>query len=214
MAAVSERLEISVAELPAGSVYPLLNSCVVPRPIAWVSTRSAAGVDNLAPHSYFTVSSVDPPVVQFTSVGEKDSLRNARETGEMVICFVPRPLADVVNLTATDFPPGVSEFDVAGLAREPAATVAPPRVAASPLALECRVVGERSFGRCTVVFGEVLHIAIAPDVVDEHGRPDVRKLAPAARLGSDLWGGLGEIWPLRRVPYAEWTRRHPSEEIS
>jgi flavin reductase (DIM6/NTAB) family NADH-FMN oxidoreductase RutF len=79
------------------ALYPLLNSVVVPRPIAWVSTRSADGVDNLAPHSFFTVSSVSPPVVQFTSVGAKDSLRNAEATGEFVVCMATEELADQVN---------------------------------------------------------------------------------------------------------------------
>ena len=93
-------------------MYALLNNVVLPRPIAWVSTRSAAGVDNLAPHSYFTISSVSPPVVQFTSVGSKDSLRNAVATGEFVVCLCPQELVEKVNLTATDFPPDISEYDL------------------------------------------------------------------------------------------------------
>src|SRR5687768_5373212 len=76
------------------AIYPLLNSVVVPRPIAWVSTTSADGVDNLAPHSFFTISSVSPPVVQFTSVGTKDSLRNARATGEFVVSLCPEELIE------------------------------------------------------------------------------------------------------------------------
>src|SRR5688572_27937590 len=128
------------------AAYALLNSVVVPRPIAWVSTRSADGVDNLAPHSFFTISSVQPPVVQFTSVGTKDSLRNVLATGEFTVCFCPEPLLDQVNVTATDYPPGTSEFDAAGVTREDSKLVAPPRVAESPVALECRLVGTRDFG--------------------------------------------------------------------
>src|ERR1700710_3112394 len=96
-------------------VYALLNTIVVPRPIAWVSTRSSSGVDNLAPHSYFTVAAVQPPVVQFTSVGVKDSLRNVRETGEFVVNVSTRPLLMSVNRTATRFAPHVDEFLAAGL---------------------------------------------------------------------------------------------------
>ena len=70
--------------------YKLLTAVVVPRPIAWVSSRSAVGVDNLAPHSFFTVAAVDPPVVQFTSVGRKDSLNNVQATGEFVVNLAPR----------------------------------------------------------------------------------------------------------------------------
>jgi len=197
-----DRLELDVADLGTG-MYPLLNACVVPRPIAWVSTRSAAGVDNLAPHSYFTVSSVVPPVVQFTSIGDKDSLRNVRETGEFVVCVATEELAEAVNVTGTDFPPEESEYDAAGLTREPSRLVAPPRVAESPVALECRSAGERSFGRSTVVFGEVVHVAVARAVADVNGRPDIARLHPVSRLGSDDWGTLGEVFAQRRKPYRE-----------
>jgi flavin reductase (DIM6/NTAB) family NADH-FMN oxidoreductase RutF len=184
-------------------VYALLNSIVVPRPIAWVSTRSSAGVDNLAPHSYFTVSSVQPPVVQFTSVGVKDSLRNVRETGEFVINVSTQPLVDAVNRTATRFSPDVDEFLAAGIRTEPSEMVAPPRVAASPVAIECCFVDERSFGESTVVFGEVLHIAVSPEVLrDGEVAPDL--LAPVARLGGSLWCGLGTIFDLERIPVEDY----------
>ena len=184
-------------------LYPLLNSVVVPRPIAWVSTRSAQGTDNLAPHSFFTVSSVTPPVVQFTSVGEKDSLRNAQASGDFVVAFCSEALADVVNATATDFPPDVSEFDVCGLTREPAEKVTASRVAESPVNLECRVVGTRDFGGgSVVVFGEVVWVSVEESVLDgDH--PDIRRLAPIARLGLNEWGAVGEVTDRRRVPYAE-----------
>jgi len=120
------RLGLDPDAIPGG-IYHLLNSVVVPRPIAWVSTRSADGVDNLAPHSYFTVSSVIPPVVQFTSVGHKDSLRNAQATGELVVSVCTEAMRRQVNDTSVPFPPDVSEFDRAGLTREPSARVAPPR---------------------------------------------------------------------------------------
>lgn len=200
------RVEFDPAEL-GRAVYPLLNSVVVPRPIAWVSTRSAAGRDNLAPHSFFTVASVVPPVVQFTSVGAKDSLRNVRETGEFVVNIVTRELAEQANLTATPFAHGVSEFDAAGLRREPSALVGPPRVAASPVVLECRSAGERSFGDSTVVFGEVVAVAVDPAVlVGSPERPgvDLRALAPVSRLGADDWAEVGEVFALRRLPLDEW----------
>ncbi|RJK96525.1 flavin reductase family protein [Vallicoccus soli] len=192
-----------MAGLPPGAAYRWLTASVVPRPVAWVSTTSADGVDNLAPHSFFTVASADPPVVCFTSVGTKDTLRNVRATGELVVCLAPRGLSDAVNATATDYPPGTSEFDAVGLAREPSARVRPPRVAGSPLALECRSAGERSFGRSTVVFAEVVHVAVAPGVLAADGLPDPRRLDPASRLGRHEWGALGEVYDLRRVPYAD-----------
>src|SRR5690242_16054319 len=131
------RVDFDPAEMPARDFYRLLNSVVVPRPIAWVSTTSADGVDNLAPHSFFTVSCTDPPVVQFTSVGRKDSLNNAEATRELVFNLAPEPLFEEINATATDFPDDVDEFEAVGLEREPSLRVRPPRVAGSPVALEC-----------------------------------------------------------------------------
>jgi flavin reductase (DIM6/NTAB) family NADH-FMN oxidoreductase RutF len=203
------RLELPVAEMRRGQAYRWLTATVIPRPIAWVSSRSGAGVDNLAPHSFFTVASAQPPVVSFTSVGSKDTLRNVRETGEFVVCLAPRGLAEQVNLTGTDFPPGTSEFEAVGLVREPSSAVAPPRVADSPVALECRAAGEHSFGDSTVVFGEVVHLAVARWALAEDGLPDAAALGPASRLGRDEWGALGELFDLRRVPYTRWAGEEP-----
>ena len=195
------RLDLDPAELGAG-IYPWLNSVVVPRPIAWVSTRSADGVDNLAPHSFFTIAGVVPPVVSFTSVGTKDSLRNILATGEFVVCLSSEPLLEKVNLSATDYPEHVSEFDVLDIPREASATVAPPRVASSPVALECRLVDTRAFGDCTVVFGEVIHLAVDEAVLRD-GRPAIDLLQPLARLGANEWSTIGTVSDHRRVPYSE-----------
>jgi flavin reductase (DIM6/NTAB) family NADH-FMN oxidoreductase RutF len=182
--------------------YALLNSVVVPRPIAWVSTRSADGVDNLAPHSFFTIAGVQPPVVQFTSVGAKDSLRNALATGEFVVCVCTEELLDKVNLTGTDYPADISEFDAVGLTREPSLRVAPYRVAESPVALECTVAGTKEFGDCTVVFGQVVHIAVAEHVLRDE-RPAIDLLKPVARLGAAEWSTIGAVTSHRRVPFSE-----------
>ncbi len=200
------RRDFDTAEL-GPRVYPLLNSVVVPRPIAWVTTRSAAGVDNLAPHSFFTVASVQPPVVQFTSVGAKDSLRNALETGEFVVSLCPEDLVEQVNLTGTDFPPDVSEYDAVGLTREPSARVAPPRVAESPVAIECRLAGTHTLGGdSTLVFGEVVWLAVDERVLRD-GRPAIDLLKPMARLGGNEWSAIGEVTSRRRVPYADLAER-------
>ncbi|GAA4553145.1 flavin reductase family protein [Pseudonocardia xishanensis] len=202
------RKDIDPAELGAGAFYKILNSVVVPRPIAWVSTRSAAGVDNLAPHSFFTVSCVDPPMVQFTSVGRKDSLRNCRETGEFVVCLATETLFEKINATATDFPAEVSEFAEVGLTAEPSLTVAPPRVAESPVALECRTEHVLELGDSTVVIGRVLHAAIDEDVFETDARgntlPSPLKLRPLARLGRNEWSTLGEILEITRIPHRDW----------
>ncbi len=195
------RRDYDPAEL-GSAVYPLLNSVVVPRPIAWVSTTSPEGVDNLAPHSFFTIAGIDPPVVQFTSVGAKDSLRNALATGEFVVALCSEPLLEQVNRTGTDYPPDTSEYDAVGLTRESSRLVTPPRVAESPVNLECRLVGTRAFGDCTVVFGQVVHVAVDEAVLRD-GRPAVDLLRPLARLGADEWSTIGVVTDQRRIPFHE-----------
>jgi len=202
------RTDLTPEELGPRGFYKLLTASVVPRPIAWVSTRSSAGVDNLAPHSFFTVSCVDPPMVQFTSVGVKDSLRNVRETGEFVVCLASEPLFEQINATGTNFPAGVSEFAQVGLTAEPSAVVAPPRVAESPVALECRLEHALELGDSTVVIGRVLLAAVTTDVLDgdprEGGLPAIGKLRPLARLGRDEWATLGEVLRITRIRWDDW----------
>jgi len=211
-AAVTEpagRLGLDPDADPRGS-YALLNSLVIPRPIAWVSTRSESGVDNLAPHSYFTVSSAVPPVVQFTSVHTKDSLRNAVATGQFVVSVCTEPNAERINETAVPFPPDVSEFDATGVAREPSARVAPPRVADSPISLECEVVGTQSFGASTVVFGRVVWIAVKPDVV-RNDKVVADLVRPIARLGGPYYTKLDEVFAIKRQSHEQWLAAHGEE---
>ncbi|MFG2717654.1 flavin reductase family protein [Streptomyces sp. NPDC048416] len=195
------RIDFDPAVMSSAEFYRLLTATVVPRPIAWVSTVAADGTPNLAPHSFFTISSVAPPVVQFTSVGRKDSLRNVEATGQFVVSLAPEPLMSQVNVTATAFPPGVSEFEQAGLGTEPSLRVKPPRVAESPVALECELHSTLGIGNSTVVFGRVVHAVISDEVMVD-GHPEIGRLAPLARLGRDEWGTVGAVRKLSRVPYA------------
>lgn len=197
------RTSFDPGRVPPGDFYRLLTAVVVPRPIAWVSSTSPAGVDNLAPHSFYTVASVDPPIVQFTSVGRKDSLRNIEARGEFVVNLTPAWLFEEVNATGTDLPPEVSEFDAAGLTREPSATVRPPRVRQSPVALECRLHRSLPMGDCTLVFGEVTHAAVSSEVL-AGTHPRIELLEPLSRLGRDEWGTVGEIRRIRRIRAADW----------
>ncbi|MFJ2113016.1 flavin reductase family protein [Streptomyces sp. NPDC087850] len=184
--------------------YQLLTSVVVPRPIAWVSTVSPEGfVANLAPHSFFTVSCVVPPVVQFTSVGRKDTLRNIEETGEFVVNLAPEPLFEEINATATDFPHGVSEFDAVGIEREASLRVEPPRVAASPVALECVLHSTLRLGDSTLVFGRVVHAAVDERVLVD-GHPELALLRPLSRLGGNEWGTVAGVREIARIPYERW----------
>ena len=202
------RTDLDPDDVGPRQFYKLLTSVVVPRPIAWVSSRSATGVDNLAPHSFFTVSCVSPPMVQFTSVGTKDSLRNVRETGEFVVCLAVEALFEQVNATSTAFASGVSEFSEVGLTPEPSRLVAPPRVAESPAALECRLHEALELGDSTVVIGRVVHAAVAADTFDgdphHGGLPAIEKLRPLARLGRNQWSTIGEVLDITRIPADEW----------
>jgi flavin reductase (DIM6/NTAB) family NADH-FMN oxidoreductase RutF len=197
------RVDIDPVALGTGPFYSFLTSVVVPRPIAWVSSRSLQGVDNLAPHSFFTVSSVDPPIVQFTSVGRKDSLSNVEQTREFVVCLTPEPLFEQVNATGTDFPADVSEFDAVGIEREPSLRVAPPRVARSPVALECKLHTTLTFGVGTVVMGRVVHAVVDEEAL-ENGRPAIDRLRPLSRLGANEWATVEEIREITRISYREW----------
>jgi flavin reductase (DIM6/NTAB) family NADH-FMN oxidoreductase RutF len=197
------RVDFDPEEIGARAFYKLLTASVLPRPIAWVSTRSADGIDNLAPHSFFTVACTDPPVLQFTSIGHKDSLRNVEETGEFVVNLSPANLFEQINATGTPFPAAVSEFEAVGVAPEPSERVAPFRVAESPVAFECKLAETISFGNSTVVFGHVLLGVVSEEVLDGE-LPDVEKLQPLARLGRNEWSALGEVKRITRIPAEEW----------
>lgn len=121
-----------------GLPHDPFNAIVGPRPIGWISTRSAAGALNLAPYSFFNAFNYVPPIVGFASIGAKDTLRNVQETGEFVWNLATRDLADAMNQTCAAVGPEVSEFALAGLTPLPSTQVQPPRVAESPVTMECR----------------------------------------------------------------------------
>ena len=122
-----------------GLPHDPFNAIVGPRPIGWISSRSAAGVVNLAPYSFFNAFNYVPPLVGFSSIGYKDTVRNVEETGEFVWNLVTQPLAEAMNRTCAPVPPEVSEFELAGLTPVASRLVAVPRVMESPVSFECRV---------------------------------------------------------------------------
>lgn len=202
---MSERVELVPADVEGG-IYRWLTAALIPRAIAWVSTVSADGVDNVAPHSFTTVAGIDPPTLCFVSVGHKDTLANVRATGEFVLNIGSGALLNAMNDSATNFPGELSEFDAAGLEREASVVVAAPRVRAAPVAFECRVSGEHEIGNCVMIFGEVVHLAARRDVLADDGLPDARALDPLARLGRSEWMRLGEVVSLKRIHYDDWSR--------
>jgi flavin reductase (DIM6/NTAB) family NADH-FMN oxidoreductase RutF len=151
-----------------GLPHDPFNAIVGPRPIGWISSLSKAGTLNLAPYSFFNAFNYVPPIVGFASIGAKDTLHNVQETGEFVWNLATRPLAEAMNSTCAAVPPEVDEFALAGLSPAASRIVAPPRVAESPVAFECKVTQivqlQRTGGETVptwLVLGEVVGVHIA-----------------------------------------------------
>lgn len=185
------------ADDPEVNVYGLMTAVVVPRPIAWVSTLSSGGVVNLAPHSFYNVVCARPPIIYFSSVGGKDTLRNVRETGEFVVSLAYAPMIEEVNNSAARFGPEASEAGQLGIGLEPSLRVRAPRVAGSPVAIECTLHSTTELGNSTMVLGDVLMISVAEDAVVD-GHPEFARLQPLARLGKEEWALPGEVVSIHR----------------
>jgi flavin reductase (DIM6/NTAB) family NADH-FMN oxidoreductase RutF len=175
------------------------NAIIGPRPIGWIATHNAGGGFNLAPYSFFNAFAYTPPVIGFASTGAKDTLRNARETGEFVWNLATRELAARMNQTSATVAPQVSEFDLAGLTPVAATRVSAPRVAESPVAMECRVtqivqLTDTRGGpiESWVVFGEVVAVHIASRLLVD-GIYDTAAAHPILRAGGP--DGYAEISP-------------------
>lgn len=172
-----------------GLPHSPIKAIVAPRPIGWISTISTRGEVNLAPYSYFNAFSEAPPILGFGSVGDKDSVRNARETGEFVANLATYELAEQMNQTSLDLPYGGDEMKLAGLEAAPSTMVRAPRVAATPAALECKVTKilqlEDHKGvllDAFLVLGEVVGVHIDPAFL-KHGIFDTASASPLGRCG-------------------------------
>ena len=185
------------------SMYRLLAGAVVPRPIAWVSTRSPDGVDNLAPYSFFNVVSVAPPVLMFAPVdgaeGLKDTPSNVRDTAEFVVNVVTHPLAEAMNETSATLPTGESEFDHAGLERAESVRVDAPRVAAADVAFECSLYDFVDVGASTMVLGRVEYVHVDDEVVTD-GKLDVTKIDAVGRLSGSDYATTRDRFSMERPP--------------
>jgi flavin reductase (DIM6/NTAB) family NADH-FMN oxidoreductase RutF len=186
--------------------YQLVTSLVVPRPIAWVSTRAPDGVRNLAPFSYFAALSATPMLLG-VSIGaragvEKDTLRNVRETGDFCINVVTEPQLEAMNASAAEWGPEVDEFERAGLRAAEAASVAAPYVEGCPAVFECRRVQVVALegSHNTLLIGRVLRVRLADDLPLAPGTlvADAAALRPVGRLSGDLYALLGETPALPR----------------
>lgn len=198
---------IDPAEASAQDVYKLLIGSVVPRPIAFVSSQSREGLRNLAPFSFFTVASANPPIVCFcpmvraSGAAPKDTRRNIEETREFVVNIVSEDFASKMNETSGDFPPDVDEFAVSGLTPVASLVVSPPRVGESLVSMECKLtqivdVSTAPLGG-SIVIGEVARFHVADEVV-ENFRIDPDKLRAIGRMGGMSYARTTDRFDLAR----------------
>jgi flavin reductase (DIM6/NTAB) family NADH-FMN oxidoreductase RutF len=209
-----EFVGFDLAAMPKADVYKVLASVILPRPIAWVVSRDAEGRVNAAPFSFFNIVSSDPPIVaiSFSAAPDregKDSLANLRAHGEFVVNMVPEELAEAMNTTATNAPRGTDETQLAGLEMAACAVVDVPRIAGSPVALECRLwqVIEPG-GSSTIVLAKILYAHVRKSAFEDLARLHID---PAQmRLIGRMHGGGGycttrdtfvierKSWPLEK----------------
>lgn len=199
------------AQMPRAEFYPWMIRCIVPRPIAWVSSISREGIHNLAPFSFFTAISTEPPTLCFAPGWDsarnsrKDTLRNIEATGDFVVNMVPDHLAEKMNDTATEFPHGVSEFTEAGLTPVPAERVKAPRVAESPIHFECERyeivhIGPDGPGGGWLVIGRIVLLHV-DDAILTNGKVDYDLFHPVGRLGGMEYAHIRDRFVMLRKKY-------------
>lgn len=185
-------MKFDPADVRASVFYQRMIHCIVPRPIAWVSTVSETGITNVAPFSYFTGVGSRPPTLLFCPAnniegGPKDTMRNIQTSGEFVVNIVPFAVSEQMNLSAKALGQNESEFDLCGLTESQSVKVSAPRVAESPIHFECRLnqiinVGEGP-GGANIVLGDVVYVEISDDVIGENELVDADLLDAVGRMG-------------------------------
>jgi len=176
---------------------------IAPRPVGWVSTMNTAGEINLAPYSFFNAFSGAPPIIGFSSDGEKDSLTFAREGGEFVWNMATWDLRGQMSDTSAPLPRGHSEFSHAGLDMAPSRLVRPPRVKASPAQLECKVTeivhlkSIDGYSDNWLVLGQVIGVHIDDSYI-ENGIAQITRMKPLARCGYQDYAVLDEVFQMKR----------------
>ena len=186
-----------------GFEFDPFKALVAPRPIGWISTLSPRGIANLAPYSYFNAMSQRPHYVVFGSGGRKDSISNAEATGEFAVNLATWDLREQMNASSANAPPHVDEFELARLTKAPCRLIKAPRVAESPVCLECRLFkvvelpdDEGKVGDW-IAIGRVIGIHIDDRFID-NGRVDTAAMKPIARLGYSEYATVETAWRMRR----------------
>ena len=199
-------------DIPGNECYKLLVSTVTPRPIAWVVSQDAQGVLNAGAFSFFNAFSGEPPVVGI-GVGSnklgrpKDTRANIRETGQFVVNLVSEENAEQMNITAIEFDPSVDELEQAGLTTLPSVRVKPPRIAESPVAMECELMQIVDLGESGLVLGRVLAMHIHDEMVLDAANHyiDTPKLKLIGRMhGRGWYARTSDLFDMPRIPVKEW----------
>jgi flavin reductase (DIM6/NTAB) family NADH-FMN oxidoreductase RutF len=199
-------MTIIPAEAGPANIYKLMIGAIVPRPIAFVSTLSADGIRNLAPFSFFTGVSANPPAVCFAPMVrgdgyQKDTLHNVMVTREFVVNIVSEDFAEKMNICSAEYPPEVDEWEKSGLTPVPSQCVKPPRVAESRFHMECKLlqvvsIGEQPLGG-NLVIGEVLRFHVADELFEDY-RVDPDKLRAIARMGGSTYARTTDRFDILR----------------
>lgn len=186
-----------------GSPYRLVSAAVVPRPIAWVSSRGPRG-ENLAPFSFFNVAAIDPPILMVAPVGvgddRKDTPENVLETEAFVVNVVTADLVEAMNETAATLDADESEFERAGVTAVEATVVDAPRVEEAHVAMECTLSESMEMGGSTLLFGEVVHAHVDDDLLVDGHKLDVTKLDAVGRLAGGYYASTTDRYHLERPP--------------
>ena len=199
-------------EIPGKECYKLLVSTVTPRPIAWVVSQDAKGLLNAGAFSFFNAFSGDPAVVAIGMGNHKpgrpkDSLVNIRETGQFVVNLVSEENAEQMNITAIEFESDVDELEQAGLTTLPSVRIKPPRIAESPVAMECELMQIVDLGQTGLVLGRVLAMHVRDDLVLDAASHyiDTPKLRLIGRMhGRGWYARTSDLFDMPRIPVAEW----------
>jgi len=215
-------MEFDFTALPPRDRYRLLIGAIVPRPIALVTTLDERSVPNAAPFSFFNVFSHDPVVVALGIERReggvlKDTTRNIRQHREFVVNLVNETIAEAMNVCAVDFPLGVSELEAAGLTAAASSAIATPRIAESPVNLECRLMEELRFGdegKRSIILGEVIRFHIRDEFLTPSGYVDIPAMRPVGRLAGNGYVRLSDRFEMKRMTYVEWLGREKKDAAS
>lgn len=196
---MTDFVRIDGLDLDPADAYRLIVGCVVPRPVAWITTIDSNGRVNAAPFSSYNYVATDPPILAINVATRggtmKDTARNIGETGEFVVNVATEATLDKMHATAAEYPPEISEVEELGLELLPSTHVDVPRIACSPVQMECKLEQVLPLGRGTntLYLGEVVAFHLSREIFDGR-RVDSARMRPVARLGGPFYAGLGEIF--------------------